>query len=153
MFRRHVHFKAVLTRIARACQARRRAGNVAVLEVIVGDRGEGNFGQLLESFERAGSLHGDLRIARTGIFHRAIELVVGGNVLKIFILIRRINAQEIVIVGDLVDQNIVDEAAMFVKQPRILRLADGKERRIIGSDPVHQLQGFRSLDLDLTRCG
>ena len=52
------------------------------------------------------------------------NLFVRDDVLEILILIRSVDADEVVIVGDLVHQDVVDESAMLVEQPGVLRLAD-----------------------------
>jgi len=78
----------------------------------------------LQCVKPARPLHRDLRIALSGVFDRAIERVMRRDVLVILILIRRIDAQEIMIVRDLMHQDIVDESAMLIEQPGILRLSD-----------------------------
>ena len=83
------------------------------------------------------------------VFDGAIELVVRGDVLVILVLIGRVHAQEEMIVGDLVDQDVVDETAVLVEQPGIVRLADLQLRGGVGRDVIDQLQRFRPANFDL----
>ena len=72
--------------------------------------------QLLQRFERAWSLNRDLRVARTGVFYLAVELVIAGDVLIILILIGGIHAQEKMIVRHLMHQDVIHETAVLVEQ-------------------------------------
>ena len=64
-----------------------------------------------------------LRVAVAGEFHLRVEAVVRADVLEILFLVRGVDAQEIVVVGHLVHQDVVDEAAVLVEQAGIVRLA------------------------------
>ncbi len=72
-----------------------------------------------------------------------------GDMLVVFVLIGRVDAQEEMIVGDLVDQDVVDESAVLVQQARIMRLADLQLRRRVGRDVIDQFQRLRSANFDL----
>ncbi len=52
------------------------------------------------------------------------------------------------IVGDFVDQDVVDEAAVFVEQAGIVRLAGLELGGVVGGDEIDQLGGFRPADFD-----
>ena len=54
--------------------------------------------------------------------------------LIILFLIGCVDAQKVVIVRDLVHQNVVDEAAVFVEQGRILRLTGLELSDGVGGD-------------------
>ncbi len=96
-----------------------------------------------------GSLNRDLSIAGAGKIHFAIESVVRQDVFEIFLLVGRIHAEEVGIVSYLVDQNVVDETAVFVEQAGVVGLADGKTRGGVGGDVIHQFQRFGTADFDL----
>ncbi len=82
---------------------------------------------------------GDLRVAVAGEFHLRVEAVVRADVLEILVLIRRVDAQEEMIVRDFVDQDVVDESAVLVEQPGIVRLADFELGGVVGGDEIDQL--------------
>src|ERR1051326_7230660 len=84
----------------------------------------------------------------TVVLHGAIEAVQRADVLVILILIRRVDAEEKMIVGDLVHQDIVDEAAVIVEQTRVVRLAKVEFGDGVGGCKIGQLRGFRPADFD-----
>ena len=53
------------------------------------------------------------------------------------------------IVGDLVDQDVVHEAAVLVEQPGVMGLAEFQLLDGIGGDVIGQSGGFGAADLDL----
>ena len=53
------------------------------------------------------------------------------------------------IVGDLVDQDVVDESAVLVEQAGVLRLADLQLVDGVGGDEIGELGGFRPANFDL----
>ena len=53
------------------------------------------------------------------------------------------------IVRDFVDQDVVDESAVFVEQPGILRLADLQSGRVVSRDVIDEGAGLRPADFDL----
>ena len=69
--------------------------------------------------------------------------------LVILLLVGGVDAQEEVVVGHFVDQNVVYEAAVGVKQPGVVRLADFEFGDVVGGDEIGQLRGFRPANLDL----
>ena len=73
---RKINLKAVLAGVAGPGDPRRRAAHHAIDKMVVANGRERNRRQLLQSIERARTLHGKLGIARSGIFNRRVELVV-----------------------------------------------------------------------------
>ena len=96
-----------------------------------------------------GSLDGDLCVALAVILHHGVKAVLGYDVFEILILIGGVDAEEIMIVGDLVHQDIVDEAAVFVEQAGVVGLAEFQLVYGVGGDVVGELGGFRTANLDL----
>ena len=78
-----------------------------------------------------------------------VEVVLGDDVLEILILIARIDAEEEVVVGDLVHQNIVHEPAVLVEKPGVVRLSQLQLGDGIGGDVVGEKRGFGTADFDL----
>ena len=69
----------------------------------------------------------DRRAARSGRWRippRASNRFCARDVLEVLFLVGGVDAEEVMIVRDLVHQDVVDEAAVLVEQPGILRLPD-----------------------------
>lgn len=52
------------------------------------------------------------------------------------------------VVGHLVNQNVIDESAVFVEQAGVVGLARTQFRGVISSDVFDQTQGLRPADFD-----
>jgi len=70
-------------------------------------------------------------------------------VLEILLLVGGVDAQEVVVLGDLVDQDIVYEPAVLVEQPGVARLAGLQVVDGVGGDEIGELGGFEAVDFDL----
>ena len=68
--------------------------------------------------------------------------------LEIVTMVMGIDAEEVRIIGNFVDQDIVDETAVFVKQAGIMRLPEGESGGGNGRDMVHQFESFGPTDFD-----
>ena len=53
------------------------------------------------------------------------------------------------IVGDFVDQDVIDESAVPIEQRRILSLAELEFGRVVDGDVLHQIQRLRAAHFDL----
>ena len=71
------------------------------------------------------------------------------NVLEILILIARIDAEEVVRVGNFVNQQVIDEGALLGHQPGIMRLPDGEFGRVVARDVLDQIKRALSTNFDL----
>ena len=69
--------------------------------------------------------------------------------LEVLLLIRGVDADEDMVVGDLVDQDVVNESAVIVEQAGVLRLTLLEARDIVGGEEVGAADGFGSQDFDL----
>ena len=121
---RHVDFVAVLAGIAGVRDARRRARDFAVGEPVIVDARRDPRASVSAAW-RARWDPG-WRSARSRSLAKstsASKRLLRADVLEILLLIGGVDAQEIVVVGDFVDQNVVDESAVLVKQPGVVRLA------------------------------
>ena len=104
--------------------ARRNAADFAVGEPVIFDAGEIDRRQFLKRVARAcGPWIGELRVAVARELHFGVEAVLRADVLEILFLVGGVDAEEVVIVGDFVDQDVVHEAAMLVEQAGVVRLA------------------------------
>ena len=72
----------------------------------------------------ARALHRDLRVALARELDFGIEAVLRADVLEILLLVGGVDAEEVVVVGHLVDQDVVDEAAVLVEQAGVVGLAE-----------------------------
>ena len=113
VFGRDVNFPAVFAGVAGAGDARGHSREMTVDEMVTLDGRQVNVGEFLYDAGGERSLHGELGEARSGIFDGGVETIVGDDVFVILILIGGVDAQEIVFVGDFVDQDVVDESAVF----------------------------------------
>ena len=128
--------------------ARRNAANLAIGEPIVLDAGQVHGSHFLQRGARARPLDSDLGVPFGSEFHPRIEMVAGADMLVVLLLVGGVDAQEKVVAGHLVDQNIVHEAAVGVEQPGVMRLADFELAGMVGGDEIGQLRGFRPANLD-----
>ena len=80
--------------------------------------------QLLQRRQRLRTLDRELRVAVARELHFGVEAVLRADVLEILVLIGGVDAEEVVVVGDFVDQDVVHEAAVLVEQAGVMRLAD-----------------------------
>ena len=67
---------------------------------------------------------------------------------KSLLLIGSIHAEEEVIRGHFVHQDVVDKAAVFVQQTGVVRLAHFQFRGGVGGHEIDQLLRFRAADID-----
>ena len=105
--------------------------------------------QLLQGRPGFGPLDGDLRVAVAVIFDHGVEAVLGDDVLEILVLVGGVDAEEIMIVGDFVDQDVVHEAAVFVEQAGVMGLSEFQLLDGVGGDVVGEFGGFGAANLDL----
>jgi hypothetical protein len=68
-------------------------------------------------------------------------------VIEVFLLAGGVDAQEIVVVGDLVHQHIVDKSAVHVEQTRVVDLARLEASGGISGDVIGELQGLGTGDV------
>ena len=126
-----------------------RAGDFAIGEPVILDGAQIHGCEFLQGRSGFGSLDGDLCVAVAVILHHGVEAVLGRDVLEILILIGSVDAQEVVIVGDFVHQDVVDETAVLVEQAGVVGLAEFQLVYGVGGDVVGEFGGFRSANLDL----
>ena len=116
LIRSDVDFESVFAGVAGVSDAGWCAADFAVGEPIVFDGAEVSLRQLLESGAAFRTLNGYLRVVGAGELHFGIELVVLDYMIEVFFLVRGVDAQEPFGIGDFVDQNVVNNAAVIIKQ-------------------------------------
>ncbi len=127
--RRDVDFVAIFAGVAGAGDAGRSAGDHRRRRTSnSGWRTRSAVGQFLQSGARVGALDGDLRITSLDSRTSASKRLCAHDVLEVLLLVGGVDAQEIVVVGDFVDQDVVDESAVFVEQAGVLDLAGFQPR-------------------------
>src|ERR1700683_2541865 len=139
MFRSEIDFEAVFAGVAGARDQAINAADFAKSKMVVADRIERTWRKLLQNFRCVWALNRELRIARAGVFHFRVELVVRDDMLKIVVLVPGIDAEQIMRVREFVDQQIVNERAPGSHQPRIVRLANIQFGGVVAADPLYQL--------------
>ena len=80
--------------------------------------------QLLDDVAGARALDGELGVAVARELDFGIEAVLRADVLEVLLLVGGVDAEEVVVVGDFVDQDVVDEAAVVVQQAGVVGLAE-----------------------------
>ncbi len=70
------------------------------------------------------------------------------DVLEIFFLIGGIHAQEVMLLGDFVHQDVIHEATVRIEQARVLRLAGFELAGVIAGDEVSEGAGFGTANFD-----
>src|SRR4029077_2254839 len=109
-----VDFETVFTCVAGPRDSRRSSGYFSVPKPIVADFSQWHGGELLEGRLRARTMNGHLRISVAGEFDHGLKLVEVADMLEILLLIGGVYADEYVVIGDLVDQDIVYKTAVLV---------------------------------------
>ena len=69
---------------------------------------------------------------------------------EVLVGVRGVDDHQEMVVGHLVDQQVVHERALRRHQARVVDLPDLEPRRVVARDPLHGGQGIRTRDLDLT---
>jgi hypothetical protein len=96
-------------------------------------------------------LNGDERVPAAGV-HRH-DVADAGRVrrdpAKVFLDVRRVDDEQEMAVGEAVDQQVVDERALFCGQPRVVRLTDLQPRRVVAGDVLDRAESIAAGHLDL----
>src|SRR5580700_7298420 len=106
MLRREINFEAVFAGVAGARDHAVHAVHVAEGEMIVANRGEGNFGEALQQMLSQRALNRQQGIAIAVIFDLGTVMIVGAYMREIAVLISGIHDEKIVAFGDTVNQKI-----------------------------------------------
>ena len=112
----------------------------------MGSSGYGS--EVLQDFLCARALNRQLRIARAGVFDLCVKFVVGDDVREVGVLVAGIDAQQVVRVGDFVDEQVVNESAARGHQAGIMGLADGELRGVVAADPLDEWQRAGTANFD-----
>src|SRR5579885_1030339 len=145
---RDVELEAVLAGRAGAGDARGDAAGFTGGEPGVFDGGEIDRRQRLQRGACARALDGELRVAVGGELDGGREAVMCADVLEILFLIAGVDAEEEVIVRDLVDEDVVDEAAVLVEKAGVVGLAGFELVDCVGGEEIGEARGVRAADLD-----
>ena len=154
-----VELEAVLARVARAgdedldgvvaLRPGECAGRPGVVREVVELGGE-ELGCRLEHRARSGPLHREEGRGVGAVVDR--DAVIGGALREggdHGIPIRCVRDDEVLVIGDAVDDEVVDDAAVLVEDERVLRLADGERRQPAGERLVEEGAGGLADDGDL----
>ena len=95
-----------------------------------------NGSELLQDLFCARALDRQLRIARAGVFDLGVELIAGDDVVAVGVLVAGVDAEQVMRVGNFVDQQVVYERAAGGHQAGIVGLADGEFRGVVAGDPL-----------------
>jgi hypothetical protein len=70
------------------------------------------------------------------------------DVVEIFFLIRGVDAEKHIAIGEAMDEDIVNSAAVFVQQRGIVGLPRFEFGGVVGGDVVDKVEGLRAADFD-----
>ena len=145
-----INLETVLAGVPGVRDARGRGAHLAIHEPIVADGGEVHGRQFLHGVSRLGALDGKLGVTAAREIHARVKAVERADVLEIFLLVGGVDTKEVMVLGDLVDQDVVHESAVRIEQPGVLRLADFQLVDGVGGGEIGELRGLRPVDFDLT---
>ena len=148
VLRREVQFEAILAGVAGSSDEGLHAIDLACQEPIVFQRRDRRAGETLHNAERPGPLHGKLRISLACVLHLSVEAAVAVDVVEVLILVAGIHAKQIMAVGNLVHEQVIDKRPRGSHQAGILRLAIDKPGGVVAGNELHQVEGLRAADLD-----
>jgi hypothetical protein len=122
--------EAVLAGVAGAAGDHRDAGDGGVGEAEGADLGQRAAGEAVDQDRRGlGALHGDQR----GGVGDVLEIDHAADLLAhprhVLVAVRRVDDDEVLVLGALVEDAVVDDAAVGPAQERVDRLADRRRRR------------------------
>ncbi len=152
---RHEELEAVLARVAGARERGTDARHFPMREPVVPDGGEIDRRQALHNRRGLRPLHGDQGITIGGVHDR--HLAGLRRVLRdpgvVLLDVRGVDDEQIVLLGEAVDQHVVDECAFGRGECRVLRLAVLQLRCVVRRDVLDggQRIGTRQLDLPHVR--
>ena len=149
--RRHKNLEAVFAGVAGARHRGPYAGHFPVREPVVLHAGEIDGRERLHDAQGLGPLHGDERVAGARIDDRDLAHCrrVRGDPGVVLLDVRGIDDQQVVAIGEAVDEHVVDEGALGCGERRVLRLSVFQLRGVVGDDVLHRRQGVGPGQLNL----
>ena len=102
-------------------------------------------------FSGARPLQGQLGVLGADVFnlHRRARLGLALDPMKVFIRVRRVDANKKYCCRQAIKNDVVDDTAVFVEQQVILRLKGLHTRNVIGADALAQIESSLAADFDL----
>ena len=117
--------------------------------VNIGQEGQLFVGEFLAQRRGLGPLDGEQRVFVADVLHLGVELVVLDDPGKVAVLIGGVDAEEEAVVGEPVNEQVVDEAAALVEQTRVLRLAVLEARGAVRSGLLDEVERLGADDFEL----
>src|SRR6185312_1029554 len=111
MGRVKIDLEAIFTSVTRSRDQAIDARDLAEREMIIANRGDRHRCKRLQNLKRARTLNRKLRISRTGVLDVSAVRIGVDNVGEIAVLIRVVDAQEIVLIREFVDEDVINEGA------------------------------------------
>ena len=102
-----------------------------------------------EPLERARALHGEQRVVVGDVAHvRAAQLVLDEPV-EVGLAVRGVDDEQVPVRVEAVGDQVVDDAAVVVREQRVLRVAGLELRDVVREQLLEELPRLRPLDLEL----
>ena len=146
--RRDVCLESILARVACAGDRRLAASERALAEPVVSHRRQIEFGEPARHRESPRTLDGKLGVAVANEGQLGVEPIPVLHPCEVRILVCGVDAKEIVILSDAVNQQVIDEPAIVVEQPRVLRLTITQTGGSVRAKRVNQVHGLRAADFN-----
>ena len=102
-----------------------------------------------EPLERARALDGEQRILVGDVAYVGAAHLVIDEPLEVGLAVGGIDDQQVAVLAQAVDDQVVDHAALFVREQRVLGVANLELRDVIREQVLEQLLRLWALDLDL----
>jgi hypothetical protein len=142
-------FKSVFARVAGSRDQGGNAVHVAAREPVVPDGGQVHVAQRLQNADRLRPLNGELRIRVADIFHLAVELrSLPGDPGEILVAVGGVDAKEIVVGRQAMDEDVVHEGSPRREQAGILRLAVLKFCGVVAAHALNEVKRLRAAQFD-----
>ena len=155
-----VDLKAGLAGVAgvredRALAAQKRAG-LGLDEVVVLDLGERDVRELLGDLERLRSLEREERRPLGLVVHGDVareRFVLGADVREVLLDVRRVDDEEVGVLGEAVDEEVIHGAAVAPAHHGVHRAAVRERARVVRDEALHEAERVGAGDDDLAHVG
>ncbi len=144
---------AVLARVARAAHedvldaGDRQAGGAEAL-------GQLTVGEVRDDAARLRPLDREHRVVVQTVVERHVEgLRLLGEPGQVLVVVGRVRDRQIVVLAELVGEEVVQDASVFLGQDAVLRPVVGDLADVVGEDALQELQRLRPFRLDLAHVG
>ena len=143
-----VELKTILAGVTGAGDQAADVADLSESETVGADGAQVHRCQPLKDGGRARPLQRQLGIVVAGVIHFSLESILRLDVREILLAIGSVDADEVMSIGELVDDNVIHEGALLGEQGGVLRLPHRETGGIVAGDLLHQVQRLRPANLN-----